>query len=251
MASDRELPAETGDETGLAVPAGDMSEWAEALVAQARTDGIELTGEGGLLTGLIRQVLQTGLEVEMADHLGYDRYSPEGRGSGNSRNGHSPKRVTTDVGEVELLVPRDRAGSFEPQTVPKYQRRLDGLSGNVISLYAKGLTTGDIQAHLEEIYDTDISRETISRITDRIVDDMLAWQNRPLDPIYPVLLIDAIVIKVRDSQVANRPVYVAIGVNLEGHRDVLGLWLGPSGGEGAKQWATMLGELKNRGIQMR
>ena len=173
---------------------------------------------------------------------------PEGRGSGNSRNGHSPKRVTTDVGEVELLVPRDRGGSFEPKTVPKYQRRLDGLSGNVISLYAKGLTTGDIQAHLEEIYDTDISRETISRITDRIVDDMLAWQNRPLDSIYPVLLIDAIVIKVRDSQVANRPVYVAIGVNLEGHRDVLGLWLGPSGGEGAKQWATMLGELKNRGI---
>lgn len=248
MSSDRNPPAEIDGETGLAVPAGDMSEWAEALVAQARTDGIELTGENGLLTGLIRQVLQTGLEVEMADHLGYDRYSPEGRGSGNSRNGYSPKRVTTDVGEVELLVPRDRAGSFEPQTVPKYQRRLDGLSGNVISLYAKGLTTGDIQAHLEEIYDTDISRETISRITDRIVDDMVAWQNRPLDSIYPVLLIDAIVIKVRDSQVANRPVYVAIGVNLEGQRDVLGLWLGPTGGEGAKQWATMLGELKNRGI---
>ena len=190
MSSDRNPPAEIDGETGLAVPAGDMSEWAEALVAQARTDGIELTGENGLLTGLIRQVLQTGLEVEMADHLGYDRYSPEGRGSGNSRNGYSPKRVTTDVGEVELLVPRDRAGSFEPQTVPKYQRRLDGLSGNVISLYAKGLTTGDIQAHLEEIYDTDISRETISRITDRIVDDMVAWQNRPLDSIYPVLLID-------------------------------------------------------------
>ena len=131
----------------MAVPAGDMSEWAEALVAQAGNDGIELTGEGGLLTGLIRQVLQTGLEVEMADHLGYDRYSPEGRGSGNSRNGYSPKRVTTDVGGVELLVPRDRAGSFEPQTVPKHQRRLDGLSGNVISLDAKGLTTGDIRLY--------------------------------------------------------------------------------------------------------
>jgi putative transposase len=247
MSSERNHSTETG-EAGLALPAGDMSEWAEALVAQARTDGLELTGEGGLLTGLIRQVLQTGLEVEMADHLGYDRYSPEGRGSGNSRNGYSPKRVTTDIGEVELSVPRDRAGSFDPQTVPKYQRRLDGLSGNVISLYAKGLTTGDIQAHLEEIYDTDISRETISRITDRIVDDMLSWQNRPLDAIYPVLLIDAIVIKVRDSQVANRPVYVAIGVNLDGQRDVLGLWLGPTGGEGAKQWATMLGELKNRGV---
>jgi putative transposase len=182
MASDRNPPTETDEGTGLAVPGGDMSEWAEALVAQARTDGVELTGEGGLLTGLIRQVLQTGLEVEMVDHLGYDRYAPEGRGSGNSRNGYSPKRVTTDIGEVELSVPRDRAGSFEPVTVPKYQRRLDGLSGNVISLYAKGLATGDIQAHLEEIYDTDISRETISRITDRIVDDMVSWQNRPLDP---------------------------------------------------------------------
>ncbi len=119
MSSDRNPPAEEDRETGLAVPAGDMSEWAEALVAQARTDGVELTGEGGLLTGLIRQVLQTGLEVEMADHLGYDRYSPEGRGSGNSRNGYSPKRVTTDIGEVDLSVPRDRAGSFEPVTVPK------------------------------------------------------------------------------------------------------------------------------------
>ncbi|MEN8234179.1 MAG: IS256 family transposase [Actinomycetota bacterium] len=201
------------------------------------------------MTGLVRQVLQTGLGVEMADHLGYDRYAIEGRGSGNSRNGYSPKTVTTEVGKVDLLVPRDRAGTFEPQTVPKHQRRLDGLTGNVISLYAKGLTTGDIQAHLEEIYDTDISREAISRITDTIVDDMNAWQNRPLDPNYPVLLIDAIVIEVHDSQVANRPVYVAIGVNLDGERDVLGLWLGPTGGEGAKQWATMLGELRNRGIQ--
>ena len=156
--------------------------------------------------------------------------------------------MTTEIGEVELRVPRDRNGTFEPVTVPKHQRRLDGLSGNVISLYAKGMTTGDIQAHLLEIYGTEISRETISKITDAIVDDMVAWQNRPLDPIYPVLLIDAIVIKVRDAQVANRPVYVAIGVNLDGERDVLGLWLGPTGGEGAKQWMTMLTELRNRGI---
>jgi len=132
--------------------------------------------------------------------------------------------------------------------VPKHQRQLDGLAGNVISLYAKGLTTGDIQAHLEEIYGTEVSRETISKITDRIVEDMVAWQHRPLDRLYPVLLIDAIMIKVRDAQVANRPVYVAIGVNLDGERDVLGLWLGPTGGEGAKQWMTMLTELRNRGI---
>jgi putative transposase len=156
--------------------------------------------------------------------------------------------VTTEVGEVEVLMPRDRAGTFEPVTIPKHQRRLDGLTGNVISLYAKGMTTGDIQAHLAEIYGTEISRETISKITDAIVEDMVAWQNRPLDRIYPVLLIDAIVIKVRGSQVANRPVYVAIGVNLDGERDVLGMWFGPTGGEGAKQWMTMLTELRNRGV---
>ena len=173
----------------------------------------------------------------MTDHLGYERNAVEGRGSGNSRNGTTPKTVTTEIGQVDLDVPRDRAGTFDPVTIPKHQRRLDGLSGNVVSLYAKGLTTGEIQAHLEEIYDTTVSRETISKITDEIVEDLTAWQNRPLDPVYPVLLIDAIVIKVRDAQVANRPVYVAIGVNLQGERDVLGLWLGPTGGEGAKQWA--------------
>jgi transposase-like protein len=225
-----------------------MRDWAEALVARARADGVELTGEGGLLTGLVRQVLQTGLEVELEEHLGYERGDPAGRGSGNSRNGSYPKTVTTEIGQVELAIPRDRAGTFEPVTVPKYQRQLDGLAANVISLYGKGMTTGEIQAHLEEIYGTTISRETISKITDRIVEDMLAWQNRPLDRLYPVLLIDAIVVKVRDSQVANRPVYVAIGVNLDGERDVLGLWVGPSGGEGAKQWMTMLTELRNRGV---
>jgi putative transposase len=145
-----------------------------------------------------------------------------------------------------LRIPRDRQGTFEPVTVPKHQRRLDGLAGNVISLYAKGLTTGDIQQHLLEIYGTEVSHETISKITDQIVDEMVAWQSRPLDPLYAVLLIDCLVIKARGSQVANRPVYVAIGVNLDGERDVLGLWLGPSGGEGAKQWATMLTELRNR-----
>ena len=145
--------------------------------------------------------------------------------------------MTTEVGKVELRVPRDRDASFEPQTVRKGQRRLDGLTGNVISLYAKGMTTGDIQAHLAEIYDTDISRDTISRITDAVVEDMVGWQNRPLDAVYPVILIDAIVVKIRDGQVANRPIYVAMGVNLNGERDVLGMWVGPTGGEGAKFWA--------------
>src|SRR5262245_29365705 len=236
------------DRSELSPDAAAIREWAEELVAQARAEGVELTGEGGLLTDMVRQVLQTGLEVELADHLGYEPYEAAGRGSGNSRNGSYPKTVTTEIGDVDLRVPRDRNGTFDPQTVPKHQRRLDGLTGQVISLYAKGLTTGDIQAHLFEIYGTEVSRETISKITDVIVEDMLAWQNRPLDPIYPVLLIDAIMIKVRDAQVANRPVYVAIGVNLDGERDVLGLWLGPTGGEGAKQWMTMLTDLRNRGI---
>lgn len=226
----------------------EMREWAEALVERARAEGVSLTGEGGLLTALMGQVLQTGLEVELADHLGYEAYDPAGRGSGNSRNGSYPKTVNTEIGSVELRMPRDRAGTFEPATVPKHVRRLDGLSGNVISLYAKGLTTGEIQAHLEEMYGTSVSRDTVSKITDQIVADMAAWQNRPLDRVYAVLLIDAIVIKVRDAQVANRPVYVAIGVNMDGDRDVLGLWLGPTGGEGAKQWMSMLTELKNRGV---
>ena len=162
----RSVPLVAGD-----TPA--MREWAEQLVARARAEGVELTGDDGLLTAMVRQVLQTGLEVELADHLGYEPHDPAGRGSGNSRNGTSRKTVTTDVGDVELAVPRDRNGTFDPQTVPKHQRRLDGLSGNVISLYAKGMTTGDIQAHLFEIYGTEISRETISKITDAIVEDMV------------------------------------------------------------------------------
>jgi putative transposase len=242
------VPAERMVPAIVERPPSDLRGWAEELVARARDEGVELTGEDGMLTDLVRQVLQTGLEVELADHLGYEPYDPAGRGSGNNRNGSYPKTVTTEIGDVELAMPRDRNGTFEPVTVPKHQRRLDGLTGNVISLYAKGLTTGDIQSHLREIYGTEISRETISKITDTIVEDMIAWQNRPLDRLYPVLLIDAIMIKVRDAQVANRPVYVAIGVNLDGERDVLGMWLGPTGGEGAKQWMTMLTELRNRGI---
>ena len=250
---------ETASEPTTTVPAvrsvplvGDepaMRDWAAELVARARAEGVELTGDNGLLTALVRQVLQTGLEVEMTDHLGYERHAAAGRGTGNSRNGSTSKTVTTEVGKVDLRVPRDRDASFDPLTVRKGQRRLDGLSGNVISLYAKGMTTGDIQAHLAEIYDTDISRDTISRITDAVVEDMLAWQNRPLDPIYPVILIDAIVVKIRDGQVANRPIYVAMGVNLNGERDVLGMWVGPTGGEGAKFWAGILTELRNRGVQ--
>jgi putative transposase len=239
------VPARKGVQ-GEVIPS--LQQMAEQLVSQAREEGMDLTGEGGLVTELMRQVLETGLESELGEHLGYDKHTTRPDGQANARNGTTKKRVTTEVGPVDLRVPRDRDGTFDPKLVRKHQRRVDGLSDVIISLYAKGLTTGEVKRHLEEVYGSSLSRDTISRITDDIVAEMKAWQSRPLDPIYPILLIDAVVIKVRDSQVANRPVYVAIGINLEGERDVLGLWIGPTGGEGSKQWAQMLTDLKNRGV---
>lgn len=237
-------------EAGSSVPAvrePDLARLAEELVTAASDRGIALTGEDGLLTALTRQVLQSALEVEMSHHLGYDRNDPAGRNGGNSRNGTTPKTVTTEIGKVTLEVPRDREGTFEPQIVPKHQRRLAGFDEAVISLYAKGMTTGDIAAHLEEVYDTTVSRDLVSAVTAKVTEEMRVWQNRPLDPVYPVIIIDAIVMKVRSGTVANRPVYVAMGVNMDGYRDVLGMWVGPSVGR-AKQWMNLLTELRNRGI---
>lgn len=226
----------------------DMTRLAEELVASANNQGIALTGEGGLLTALTKQVLQSALEGEMAHHLGYDKNDPAGRNRGNSRNGSSPKTVTTEIGKVTIDVPRDREGTFEPQIVAKHQRRLAGFDEAVISLYGKGMTTGDIAEHLDEVYDTTVSRDLISVVTARVAEDMRVWANRPLDAVYPVVIIDAIVLKVRSGTVANRPVYVAMGVSMDGHRDVLGMWVGPTGGEGAKQWINILTDLKNRGV---
>jgi len=239
------LAPSADDPTGI----GDLDGLAGDLVEQARAKGIALTGDGGLLPALVARVLETGLQAEMSDHLGYEPHAVEGRGSGNSRNGSFVKTLATEIGKVPIQVPRDRNGTFDPRLVPHGTRRLDGLEAQVISLYASGLTTGEIQGHLEEIYGTSISKDTVSRITDAVVADLEVWQSRPLDTVYAVVLIDAIVIKVRDTRVANRPVYVAIGVNLDGERDVLGLWMGPTGGEGAKQWMTMLTELRNRGVR--
>jgi transposase-like protein len=224
----------------------DLSALADQLVAAARTQGVELTGPGGLLTGLTKQVLETALDVELSEHLGHDR--GERSGTGNVRNGSTQKTVRTDVGEVRLTVPRDRAGTFAPAVVPKHSRRLAGFDDAVLSLYAKGMTTGDIANHLADIYGTEVSRDLVSRVTDAVINDMQEWQSRPLDPVYPIVLIDAIVLKIRDGQVSNRPVYVAMGISVDGERDVLGLWAGPTGGEGAKQWMSMLTELRNRGI---
>ena len=229
-------------------PDAGMAMLADRLVDQARTDGVTLTGDGGLLTGLIQQVMHTALETELTDHLGYEPHAAEGRRSGNSRNGTYPKTVRTEIGDVRVEVPRDRNGTFDPVTVPKGQRRLTGLDQAIISLYAKGLTTGDIEAHLEELTGQVVPRSTISRITDAVVEDMLSWQSRPLDAVYPVLLVDGIRIKIRDGTVTNRTVYVVMGINMDGHRDILGLWIGPTGGESPKFWLSVMTELKNRGI---
>ena len=228
-------------------PVGDArAELAGRLVAEAEASGVDLVGPGGLLGELTKRVLELGLEVEMSEHLGYDRHAAEGRNGGNSRNGTRSKTVITDVGPVSIDVPRDRDGTFEPKTVRKRQRRLGGVDAMVLSLSAKGLTTGEISAHLAEVYGTDVSRETISKITDAVVTEMAEWLVRPLDAVYPVVFIDAIGVKVRDGQVANRAFYCAIGVTVDGKRDILGIW--PSGGaEGAKFWLGVLTEIRNRG----
>jgi len=217
------------------------------LVDRAKAGGLQLTGEGGMLAQLTKRLLESALDGEITDHLGYGKHDPAGRDGGNSRNGTRAKTVLTDVGPVRITVPRDRDGSFEPKIVAKRQKRLTGVDEMVISLAAKGLTTGEISAHLAEVYGAEVSRQTISTITDKVMEGMAEWQNRPLDCVYPVIFIDAIHVKIRDGKVANRPIYVALAVTCEGRRDILGLWAG-DGGEGAKHWLHVLTELKNRGV---
>jgi len=243
---DETVEAVEGTATAEALSAVDGS-LIDDLVARARERGLDLTGPGGLLTALTQRVLESALEGELTDHLGYDKHDPSGRGSGNSRNGTRAKTVLTDIGPVEIEVPRDREGSFDPQIVAKRQRRLAGVEDMVLSLSAKGLTHGEISAHLAEVYGARVSKTTISTITEKVMDGMTQWQSRPLDAVYPVVFIDAINVKIRDGQVANRPIYVALAVTCEGHRDILGLWAG-DGGEGAKHWLAVLTELRNRGV---
>ena len=222
---------------------------ATELVRLAKERGLSLTGPDGLLKQLTKTVLEAALNEEMTEHLGYEKHDPAGAGTGNIRNGTRGKTVLTEnTGQVEIGVPRDRAGTFEPQIVKKRQRRLNGVDEIVLSLYAKGLTTGEISAHFAEIYGASVSKETISRITDKVIEEMQDWAVRPLDETYAAIFIDAIVVKVRDGQVANRPFYAAIGVTLAGERDILGLWAGTSG-EGAKFWMSVLTDLRNRGIK--
>ncbi|MCM2580150.1 IS256 family transposase [Streptomyces meridianus] len=245
MSSDHEAEAGAGIEPQQTTVVDDQL--IDELVTRAQAEGLQLTGEGGLLQQLTKRLLESALEGEITDHLGYDKHDPSGKNGGNSRNGSRANTVLTEVGPVEIAVPRDRDSSFEPKIVKKRQKRLSGVDEMVISLAAKGLTTGEVQAHLAEVYGAEVSRQTISTITDKVLEGMAEWQNRPLDPVYPVVFIDAIHVKIRDGAVANRPIYVALAVTAEGRREILGLWAG-DGGEGAKHWMHVLTEIKNRGV---
>ncbi|MCT1386653.1 IS256 family transposase, partial [Brachybacterium sp. p3-SID1565] len=220
----------------------------DALFAQIDAGNVQLTGDGGFVPALVKAALERGLQAELTSHLGYDKHAAEGRGSGNSRNGTTPKTVESEVGPIELDVPRDRAGSFTPRLVPKGQRRLGGLDDMIISLYAGGMTIRDIQHHLASTIGTDLSHETISNITDAVSEEVLAWQTRPLEEFYPVIYLDAIRIKIRENnQVLNRAAYIAVGVDLDGIKHVLGIWVQDT--EGSAFWAHVCADLANRGVR--
>ena len=221
-------------------------ELAEELVARAREQGVELLGENGLLRQMTKAVLERGLAEELTEHLGYEPH--ERSGSSNSRNGSTPKRLHTEAGTVDLEVPRDRDGSFEPRLVRKGQRRLDGIDKIVIGLYARGMTVRDIRAHLLEIYDVEVSADLISTITDAVLDEVATWQARPLNRVYPVIFLDALVCKVRtDGVVRNKAAHLAVGIDIDGRKEVLGIWVEAT--EGAKFWLRVMNDLKARGIE--
>ena len=220
------------------------------MVKSAKERGLDITGPDGLLKVFTKTVLETALEEEMTEHLGYDKHDPAGRDGRNSRNGTRTKTVISDAaGEITIEVPRDREASFSPVIVRKRQRRLGDVDKIILSLYGKGMTTGEISAHFAEIYGVNVSTTVISTITDKVVEEQQAWSSRPLQSHYVAVFVDAIHVKVRDGAVANRPFFAAIGVDLQGHRDVLGVWAGtPGAGESSKFWISILTELKNRGV---
>jgi putative transposase len=243
-------PPEQESDEGRRQPSAEELEAARELVRQARDRGVALTGPDGLLKALNKTVIEIALDEEMSEHLGYDKHDPAGRNRGNSRNGKRTKTVLTDAaGEIEIEVPRDRDGTFEPVIVAKRQRRLSDVDEVVLSLYAKGLTTGEISAHFADVYGASVSKDTVSRITERVIEEMQTWSARPLEAVYAAVFIDAIQVKIRDGQVGNRPIYAAIGVDLDGHRDILGMWAGQGAGESAKFWLAVLTDLRNRGVR--
>ena len=202
---------------------------------------------GSLTQQLVKLTVETALNAELEEHLGYEKHSPKGRSTSNSRNGYSPKRLKGQHGEVFIETPRDREGSFEPQIVRKGQTRLTQMDDQILTLYAKGLSTRDIVDAFKEMYDADVSATLISKVTERVLDEIYEWQSRPLDAVYPIVYLDCIVLKIRqDNRVINKSMYVALGVNMDGHKELLGLWLAET--EGAKFWLSVLTELKNRGL---
>jgi putative transposase len=231
----------------------------DALLERSRDEagGLRLTGEGSMLGELVKAVLERALEAELTAHLGYARHERAGHNSGNSRNGTIGKQVQTGIGPVPLEVPRDRAGTFEPLLVPKRAGRISGgLDDMIISLYAHGMTVRDILHHLNQVYGTQLSHEQVSRITDAVLDEVRGWQNRPLDPVYAVVFLDAIMVKVRDNHVVqNKPAYLAAGIDGDGEKHVLGIWLAKTpldtatAGEGARFWGSVMTDLRNRGVR--
>jgi putative transposase len=218
----------------------------DELLAGVRTPE-EITGPDGLLQRLTKRLVERAMAAELSEHLGYEHGQAPPGGAGNARNGTAPKTVHTGHGSVRIAQPRDRQGSFEPQIVRKHQRRFDGFDDKIIALYGRGMSVRDIQAHLAELYGVEVGHDLISRVTDAVLDDVREWQARPLEDVYPILFLDALIVKVRDGgAVRNLACYVAIGVNLDGERDVLGLWFQRS--EGAKFWLAVLNELKQRGV---
>lgn len=221
----------------------------DAVMNSVDAGDVELLGPDGVLAELTKRILERGLAEELTDHLGYEPGDGAGRGSGNNRNGTTPKTVLTEVGAIDLDIPRDRNGTFEPKLVPKGTTRLARFNENIVHLYARGLSTRDIRRELARMYDVDVSPALISKVTDAIIDELEEWQNRPLDRVYPIVYIDALVVKVRtDGTVINRAAYIAVGVDVEGRKHVLGVWLG-DGDEGAKFWLGVLTELRHRGVE--
>ncbi|HWN12201.1 MAG TPA: IS256 family transposase [Pyrinomonadaceae bacterium] len=208
----------------------------------------DVLGENGLLKQLTKAVLERALKAELSHHLGYEKHDPAGNNSGNCRNGKSKKTLKGDFGTLPIEVPRDRQASFEPKIVPKGQTRFSGFDDKILSLYARGLTVRDIAAHLEEIYQVEVSPGLISSVTDAVIDEVRAWQTRPLERLYPILYLDAIMVKIRDgAHILNKAIYLVIGVNLEGIKEVLGMWVAQT--EGAKFWVGVVTELRNRGVE--
>ncbi len=208
----------------------------------------DLFGKDGIFKELKKRLIEKAMDTEITHHLGYEKHSPSGKNTGNSRNGKSSKTIKSDSGELPIEVPRDRNGSFEPRIVKKNQTRFDGFDEKIISMYARGMTTRDIQAHLEELYGVEVSPDLISDVTDSVINEVKEWQIRPLDEVYPIVYLDATIIKVRsEGRVIKKSAYLALGINLEGLKDVLGIWLEET--EGAKFWLSVMTELKNRGVK--